>query len=226
MKIGTATIGQTPREDVLVEMREILGRGIEILERGALDGLGREDLRRLGAVPGEEFLVTRLRDGSEVRVAEKHIPSSVARCIADLESRGVAAIILLCTAEFPDLTCARPLLWAGRILTYTARAVLPRGRLGVLIPAAEQAPMARRKWAAVGYELVIEAASPYSSSPAELENSARRLAEARVDLVALDCIGFARRAQETVRDITGKPVLCPRTLAARIAVEVIGSQAE
>jgi protein AroM len=83
--------------------------------------------------------------------------------------------------------------------------------------------MTRRKWAAAGYELVIEAVSPYNANPADLESCAARLAEARVDLIALDCIGFGKAVQQIVRRITGRPVLCPRTLAARIALEVIGS---
>ena len=38
-RLGIVTIGQTPRTDVIPEMAEVLGPGVEIVERGALDGL-------------------------------------------------------------------------------------------------------------------------------------------------------------------------------------------
>ncbi len=36
-RLGIVTIGQTPRSDVVPEMAEVLGPGVEILERGALE---------------------------------------------------------------------------------------------------------------------------------------------------------------------------------------------
>ena len=32
------TIGQSPRDDILPGVKEILGKGVEIVEAGALDG--------------------------------------------------------------------------------------------------------------------------------------------------------------------------------------------
>ena len=40
--IGAVTIGQAPRVDIMPELMEILGPGIEIKEAGALDGLLRK----------------------------------------------------------------------------------------------------------------------------------------------------------------------------------------
>ena len=39
--VGLVTIGQSPRPDVVPDMAEITGPGVEIREAGALDGLGR-----------------------------------------------------------------------------------------------------------------------------------------------------------------------------------------
>ena len=43
--IGIVTIGQTPREDVVEEMKSFFGEGINILERGVLDGLSLEQAK-------------------------------------------------------------------------------------------------------------------------------------------------------------------------------------
>ena len=50
-KIGMITIGQSPRVDIVPEIKEILGEEIEVLEAGALDGLSLEQVR--GFYPGK-----------------------------------------------------------------------------------------------------------------------------------------------------------------------------
>ncbi|NCB17973.1 MAG: hypothetical protein EOM65_17595 [Synergistales bacterium] len=42
--IGTVTIGQSPRTDVIPDIASILGPDVEIREAGALDGLSRDEI--------------------------------------------------------------------------------------------------------------------------------------------------------------------------------------
>ena len=73
MKVGTLTIGQSPRTDVIPGIRDVLGPNIEIVEKGALDGLDLEDVKKFYPGPNDYILVTRMRDGTEVKIAEKHV---------------------------------------------------------------------------------------------------------------------------------------------------------
>lgn len=223
MKVGAVTIGQSPRTDILAEMLEILGPHAQVLERGALDELDREELQALLPKPSEHFLVTRLRDGGEIKVAEKRMHGLLGKCVADLERADVDIIMILCTAEFPELSSSKLILRADQVLLHTVRSVFARGKLGILVPAAEQIPALRQRWAAAGYDPVVEAASPYTATLQELRESAATLARSGVELVVLDCIGFTRRVSSVFREVTAKPVLLPRTLVARIARELAGS---
>ncbi len=223
MRIGTITIGQSPRSDVVGEMLDILGPDAQVVETGALDGLAREEIRALQAAPGEHLLVTRLRDGEEVRVAERHVHRLAARCVEELEREQVDVIVLLCTGDFPDYPAARPILHPGRILVHAARSLLERGRVGVLVPAKEQVSALRTRWESAGFEAIVEAVSPYSASTEELRAKARSLAAAGAEMTILDCFGFTRAARALVRRETGRPVLLPRTLAAAIARELAGA---
>ena len=52
ISVGLVTIGQAPRDDVVPDMVEILGRDVHLVQAGALDGLGpgrlaRQTLRQL-----------------------------------------------------------------------------------------------------------------------------------------------------------------------------------
>ena len=75
--VGLVTIGQSPRADVVPDMAEILGPGIDIREAGALDGLTRAEIAALAPGPGDEILVTRLADASSVFVAKRHVVARV-----------------------------------------------------------------------------------------------------------------------------------------------------
>ena len=51
-------------------------------------------------------------------------------------------------------------LFPSRVLNGLATGLLPRGRLGLLIPLAEQAEKLASKWARPGLEVVAEALAP------------------------------------------------------------------
>ena len=65
-KLGAITVGQSPRTDVTDDIMGIFQGKVEILERGALDGLTVEDIDKLAPDAGEYVLVSRMRDGSQV----------------------------------------------------------------------------------------------------------------------------------------------------------------
>ncbi|MFH1573635.1 MAG: AroM family protein [Acidobacteriota bacterium] len=218
--IGAVTIGQSPRTDITAEIAEILGPGIRLVERGILDDLGAAEARALQAKAGERLFVTRLRDGSEVRLPENLIAERVGRCVEELGRGPVEMILLLCTGEFPCLPAGRIILRPGLILRHAVQSVLPEGRIGLLVPAAEQIHPVGERWSAVGYDVVAESLSPYSAPEAEFTACARRLAAAQVDLTVLDCIGYNRGHKLLIGQVTGRPALLPRTLAARVAREL------
>jgi protein AroM len=42
-----------------------------------------------------------------------------------------------------------------------------------------------------------------------------------VDLIVLDCIGYTLKMKEKLKEMTGKPVLLPRSILARVIRELI-----
>ena len=56
---------------------------------------------------------------------------------------------------------------------------------------------------------------------ADMAEGLRQIAALDVDLVVMDCIGYTVTMKEKVHQISGKPVLLSRTLAARTAMELL-----
>ena len=211
---GAVTIGQSPRPDITADILAVLGPDYRVVERGALDDLTRAEIDRLAPNPGEDVLVTRLRDGSEVQAAERHITPLVQQKVNELFAEGVPVVVLLCTGHFPGFTANGPVLRPQELINQGA-ADLGRGKkVGVLCPTPEHIPQMKRQWGQVlGSEPLVMAASPYHGISA-VEQPAFAMKEAGVQVVAMDCIAYSLALKERVEQITGARELLPRTLAA------------
>lgn len=187
VRIGLITIGQSPRKDVTSTIRKMLGIEMELIEKGALNGLTRKEIEKLAPTARDYVLVTRLRDGTPVKVARRHIAPRIQKCLKELEALDVNINLLLCTGEFPSLKAEKPLIMPEALITNVVRC-MKGGKIGVVVPEKEQTSHAERKWRKKGVSVVVISANPYGEGEA-LEDAAKFLAEKEVDLIVLDCIG-------------------------------------
>jgi len=210
--------------DVVPEMAKLMGSA-EIIERGALDGLTPREIEPLAPAPGDELLVTRLRDGSSVFLAKRRVTPLVQQRIEELEAEGVALTVLLCTGTFHGLRARRPLVEPDKILLGMLRGIRFEGRLGVVTPSARHVAQTEARWRSYGLDPVVVPLSPYDSGPAPV--SAPAIADAlgagSVGLVVLDCIGFRRETRAELEARLGVPVLAASLLVARLVAELVGA---
>lgn len=219
-RVGAITIGQSPRADVVPEMLEVLGGEVEFIQAGALDGLTGEEVAGLAPQPGEYVLVTRLRDGSSVKVAEQRILPRLQAQINHVVQAGAEVVALLCTGEFPPFDCPRLLIKPQVVLYHFVAGVGQGKRLGVVIPASEQIEDTERRWRSLGGPVRVEAGSPYADI-SQLEAAVASLKAWEADLVVLDCIGFTRAMKARAAELAGVPVVLPRTVLARTLAELV-----
>jgi protein AroM len=221
LKIGLVTIGQSPRIDVTPILKDMLGSKVELIEKGALDGLAKKEIEKLAPTARDYVLVTRLRDGLSVKVARKQIIPRVQKCIEELEDLGADFTLLLCTGEFPSLRARKPLIMPEKLVSNIVQCV-KGGKIGIVVPEREQIPRIKRKWEGKGMSIVITSANPYGESET-FEEAAKFLAKENVDLVVLDCIGFTPKVREIFRRLTGKPIVLPQTIIGSVLKDLIKS---
>jgi protein AroM len=219
-KIGTITVGQSPREDIIPDMKKILGSSVTIVECGALDGLTIQDVQQFTPDNDTHIVVSRMRDGTAVTLAKKHITRRLQHCIYQLEKQSVDLIALLGTASFPELNSTKLIIRPANLLQRIVISLIERGTIGVVTPLQAQCSQTQRKWKRSGLNVVVDFALPYASED-QIVTVARRLAKANVDLIVLDCIGFNLTMKRSIRAITEKPTLLPITLLARTIAELI-----
>jgi protein AroM len=216
--IGAITIGQAPRDDVVPEMEKLLGPGVRVLQAGALDGLSRAEIAALAPADGQDALITRLVDGSEVIVAKPAILGRLRGCL-DRLAPATEACVILCAGKFPPFRSPRPVLLPDRLITAAVDGVWEGGRLGVIVPIPHQRAAAVGRWAHVDPQVAVTVASPYQGA-GDVMRAAEELRRANVTLTVMSCLGFTSAMKAVVRDVTGAPALLPISLIARFLGEL------
>ncbi|MBQ7795914.1 MAG: AroM family protein [Lachnospiraceae bacterium] len=222
MKIGAITVGQSPRTDLMPDMEAIFMDSIEVIQMGGLDGLTREEIAAFTPGPDDHVLVSRLTDGTSVTFGESHVLPRMQDCITKLEAQGVSLILFLCTGEFPeDFSASVPLIFPNRILTSVVPAAIPGCRLAVFTPSADQITQVTNKWLrASAAAVTVIPVSPYNGLEPVL-SAAANLNLADFDMIVMDCIGYTVEMKEKIHAMTGRPVVLPRTLVARMINELV-----
>ncbi|HEX4510430.1 MAG TPA: AroM family protein [Burkholderiaceae bacterium] len=218
--LGIATIGQAPRDDIAALFAQHAPPGTKVILRGALDGLSDAEVEAVKPEYGGDTLYTRLRGGHDVKISKKAVIARSPEVLAKLRNDGCDAIVYACTGDFPPMEGDENVLFPSRILNGLATGLLPRGRLGLLIPLAEQAEKLGAKWARAGLEVVAEALAP-SAGKDEADAAARRLAAKKPDLVAMDCMSYTPATKEWVKPGLGVPALLAITATGRVLREML-----
>jgi protein AroM len=218
--LGIITIGQAPRDDIAALFAQHAPTGTKVVLRGALDGLSDAEVDKLQPESGGDTLYTRLRGGRDVKISKKAVIARSPKAIARLRDDGCDAIVYACTGEFPPIAGDEGILFPSRVLNGLATGLLPQGRLGLLIPLAEQAEKLAAKWARPGLEIVAEALAP-SADAKEANAAAERLAARKPDLVAMDCMSYTPITKEQVKPALGVPTLLAITATGRVLREML-----
>lgn len=221
MKIGALTIGQTPRVDVTCDIMDIFNDKIELIQRGGLDGLTREEIEKFKPEGDDYVLVSRLSDGSSVTFAEKYILGNLQKGIDELEAAGVKLIMVFCTGAFPaSLTAHVPMVFPCDLLHKIAPLLTRTSHIAAVTPSPLQLEQNSQKWSGFVKQCTSVAASPYGEWP-DLERAADEISKMDdVDLIVLDCIGYTQEMKQMFAKKTGKTVVLPRTILARVISEV------
>ena len=221
IKIGGITVGQSPRDDITPDIMPIFEGKVELLQLGGLDGLTHEEIEAFAPGEGDYVLVSKMRDGSSVRFAEKYVLPRLQQHIETLEKEGVSLIALFCTGNFPNIFHSKvPLIFPSRILEAFVPAVASGDKLIIVTPDEKQLIQSEKKWGSYMDVEKVFYASPYTGD-GRLEAVAREIKNLSGNFVLLDCMGYTKEMKDMVARITGKRVILPRTLLARSIMELI-----
>ncbi len=212
LRVGLLTIGQSPRDDLVPEIKPLFLPHIEIVEYGLLDELSSEEIKLLAPDTGEMPLVTRLKDGSQAQLGEKKINGLLHEAIdLMIENMKVKAIGILCTHEFSITKPSCPIVSPFHCLKFLVDEILEVGTLGVLVPLESQMERTKKKWERE--KVIVEAKSPYVKGKTWKEISKIFVRE-KIEAIILDCIGYKIDDRRKIQYLIPVPALLPRAILA------------
>lgn len=225
--LGTLTIGQAPRGDVIPIIERHVPKVVRRIDRGVLDGLSRAEIeRRYRPEAGEAALITRLLDGTALNLSRRRMRDGVQQVLAGLEDEGCDVILLLCTGTFDGLECRRAwLVEPDHIIPGTVAGLVEQRQLGVIVPIAGQIESEAGKWHALPRQPLFGVANPYAEGTAELLDAGATLKDLGAAALLLDCIGFTERHRAALTPL-GLPVILSNAVVAKALGELLEGGAD
>ena len=222
-KLGTLTIGQAPRADIMPILNAAIDAAVPRRHAGVLDGLSRDEIARDFATrSGQAVLITKLLDGSSVIIDRNKTEAAAQAKLAMLEAEGCSTILMLCGAHFATLGCKTArLIEPDRILPATAAALTQDAQLGIIVPLAEQIVSEAGKWVPLHRPPLYAAASPYGGGGVALAEAARDLVARGAQVLLLDCMGFVEAHRREAALASGLPVILSNSLIAKLVSEIV-----
>ncbi len=218
-KLGILILGQTPRNDMEELFRTYIPNA-ELLQAGGLDGLTNQEIDALVTRDPEYPLFVILADGSTREIAMAKLIPLLEKQTKALAAAGAEVIVLMCAGKFPLLDSPLPVIYPWRVVPAVVEGISANQRIAIVTPNAGQLEPALTNWRQRGFTVHGAYAAPIDEKA--LTVAAEHLRQPGLDLVVLDCMGFAPAAVTSFRQVFDVPVICPRRLVARVTAEMLG----
>lgn len=215
--IGLVVLGHTPRPDH-ESVYESIAPDVPRLMAGGLDDFTPDEARDLHDQGGESPLVCLLSDNTTVEIPLPTLFPYLKQKVEQLAAAGATSAVVLCNGGFPDFNCSIPVILPGKIVPAVVAGLYPGKRVGLVVPNAAQMDSAQAHWKSMGVDTVATVISPYQGKG--FESAAELFTSMGTEMVAIDCMGFTEEHRDRLRALCGCPVLLPKTLVARVALEM------
>ena len=218
--LGVVVVGQSPRPDIVAQLRAVIPADIAIALRGALDGMSRDEIAKLKPANGYDALFTRLPSGEAVKISKQAVERRALVVVDAFAAQGVTAAMMCCTGDFPLLEGQPAVVLPSAVLAGIVHGLLRRGRLGLFVPIPDQVGTLDQKWRRDGIEIVSVPMTP-GGAEEEIAGAVEQMGALSPDLVVLDCMSYTQVLKDRVRQGLRAPVILGISAAARVVSELL-----
>lgn len=213
-KVGLIAMGKKENLPFWQDMVKRFGPEIEIIFRGVLDGLSREETKKIFAFEeGENYIVTELPDKSTVHISEAVTRRYVTGIKEEMFAEGAKAVLVLCTGDFDRTGEEQGLFVLPQDIIYGLISGLKQKRIGFIVPEEGQIRQSEENYREL--HPIVKAASPYGSVE-KLRATAASFRDEPVSLIVMDCMGFTAELGQLAAEESGKNILVPRVVIPKI----------
>jgi protein AroM len=219
--VAIISIGQTPRVDLTPDLKKVFAKDVNLIEFGALDNYTFEEINNsFEVLDTDEILVSRMRDGRQVKFTDSFIIPKIQECIIEAE-KVCDATILACTGVFPKFNHSKLFIEPQKIIHGIVEKLSDGQKIGVCVPNDKQVEQAYKFWNRSNVSVKVVNASPYEQIDDVKYVVSEAFKDENVLLICLDCIGYTQKMKEDIEQLTNIPVVLPRTLISSILNDIL-----
>lgn len=186
------TIGESPRDDVVPELINIIGKNFQYHQIGLIENL---DPEVYAPTDRDDLLVSKKKDGTIAYISHKWVRKRLSEMKFD------ETTVLLCTAKFDD----NRLILPYKVIDSFFRAMPKIHTATVIVPDKDQCDGTKKRWAEIAQKVDCLAFSPYIETEMDFDLTGQQL-------VYLDCIGFTLEHEELFKKYTEGIVISARKI--------------
>ncbi len=218
--VSFITVGHSPREDIVDEMREYLSKEIEIRQRGALDEFSVEEITKQLKPDGKEAVMTsRLSNGEMMDFSKAKVMPLLQNAIDQECEAGASVVVIICTNKFDPLQCSVPLIVPYDLLHAVVPVMKGAGKVGALFPFEAFSEEMRQNWMDSNVELYYQCANPKEAMERKYIDHFK---EEKIELLLLDCIGYTYECRKYYSDQLMIPIVHPRSMIVHVVHSLLG----
>lgn len=173
------TLGESPRIDLIPELKNIIGREFDYKEIGLLDDV--DVYESVFPESDEDLYVSRLNDGKQVKISKKWAKNKIKSMNLSGES------VILCTGDFDYADLIQP----SKIVKWFFKSLPGIEKLAIVCPVREQIKSLGSRWDVFAEEVDYYYYSPY-------ENKGVFPQEKNYDFIYLDCMGYTLEHEKII----------------------------
>lgn len=217
-QLGIIVMGQSGIKGKYDDINKILAPEAEAIITGIVDGYTYEQiLENFWPKDDESFIVSNVKDGKIIKIADTHAQKLIQEKINFLASKGITSTIVFCTAEFQDFTSKGILLQPTKVIE-SMLTLLGCKKIGIMLPEKGQIQASYQQYQK--YNPIIKVASPYGSEEIITE-MAKQFSNENVDLILTDCMGYNEKLADLITLHSKKNVLVPRVIVPTLLKKLI-----
>ena len=208
-------LGQTPRNDWLEPIQEIVGDGVEVIQHGCLDGLSHEEILELDQRPDDHMLVTALpaAGGRRVSFAKRHVLDRMQENLKVAAAKGADMVAVCCSEKWPVCyTFDGQWIEVFSVMHDLVTGMGYNGKGVVFYHVEGQKQATIDRWTDVEDQDFVYLADGRSDE--EHEVIMRELEKVGYSYSVLDCFGFSPELRDRIQVRLGIPAYLPLTSLA------------
>lgn len=220
--LAILTIGVVPLREVLPLLTEHI-REDQITHVSLVGEMTREAvMEEYAAGPGEEVLITLLKDNQLAEVSRAKIERDLQAVVEVLDNQDFDVILFMSTAPVSGLVARNAILIEPqRIIPPLVSSIVDGHQVGVIVPVPELMKSQRIKWQVLQNAPRYALANPIHGTEEELISAGKALMSEGVDVLMLDCLGFNQRHRDVLQKALDVPVLLSNVLVGRLVAELL-----